>query len=197
MYLTGILGGLNNRGVTGCWHANGVLAQPPESRQGPKQGVQEVRRRSTQGQPHTGSLAWRARVHPSCPTASTRHSAGPTTARACATCWNTGTEGLGQEVHRTKADSGSGLRPTSPTLNLACAQSTETLGRQSSHTPGPKPHRPTGCQARNGVCYTSSEGGRWVQSERPEWRTSGQQGLHLSRPPGWAWRMQAGYRQTR
>lgn len=35
MYLTAIPGGLNNRGVTGCWHANGVLTQPPASRQGP------------------------------------------------------------------------------------------------------------------------------------------------------------------
>lgn len=62
------------------------------------------------GGAHTGFSSQQARVHPSCPTASSRHSAGPTTAGARATCWNTGTEGLVQDAHRTKADSGSGLR---------------------------------------------------------------------------------------
>lgn len=53
MYLAGVLGGLNNRGVTGFRHANGVLAQRTASKMGAQsRDLKEVCWRSAQGQPH-------------------------------------------------------------------------------------------------------------------------------------------------
>lgn len=154
MYLTAIPGGLNNRGVTGCWHANGVLTQPPASRQGPgAEAPRGLLEEHTRGSRHSRPEYTLHALQPAAGTQRAPPQPGPVP--------RAGTQGQRDWCRmptepRPTLGLVSGTRPpASPTLNLACAQSTDTMGRQSSHTPVLKPHRRTGCQARNGVCYAS------------------------------------------
>lgn len=99
-----------HRGVTACWHANMVLAQPPASRQGPRaEAPRGLLEEHTRAATHR-VLVTAGQSTPFMPYSQHQAFSGRHHSRGLCHVLEHRDRGTVQEVHQTKADSGSGLR---------------------------------------------------------------------------------------